>query len=584
MTETKAGVAHEAAFAASQKTGAASTGRARTGAQILVDSLITHGARRAFCVPGESYLAVLDALSDVQDTLQLVVARHEAGAANMAEAHGKLTGEPGICFVTRGPGATHASTGVHTAFQDSTPMILFVGQVARGHSGREAFQEIDYRAMFAPMAKWVAQIEDPRRIPELVARAFQTATSGRPGPVVLALPEDMLTEPVIAPAIGPYRRAEAAPREADMDELARLLSGAERPLLMLGGGGWTEAAREDIRAFAEAFGLPVTVSFRSQRLFDNRHPLYAGDVGVGINPKLAARVKAADLLLVVGPRLGEATTSGYTLVEPPVPVQTLVHVHPGPEELGSVYQATLPVTAGMAAFAAAARRLAPPAACPWSGWAAEARADYLAWITPPARTEEAKGVDMGQVMAHIRERLPTGATLCNGAGNYTAWVHRFYPYAEFASQLAPTCGAMGYGVPAAVAAALECPERTVIAFGGDGCFLMSAHELATAAKYALPVISIVVNNGAYGTIRMHQEMRYPGRVHGTSLDNPDFVALGEAYGARSERVERTEDFAAAFERALGAGGPALIEIVTDIAAITPQNSISALRGTKAGRA
>lgn len=459
-------------------------------------------------------------------------------------------------------------------------MILFVGQVARGHSGREAFQEIDYRAMFGTLAKWVVQIEDPARVPELVARAFQTATSGRPGPVVVALPEDMLTQAAVAPAIARYSRVEAAPPAAAMNGLARLLAAAERPLLMLGGGGWTEDASEDVRAFAEAFGLPVTVSFRSQRLFDNRHPLYAGDVGVGINPALAARVKAADLLLVAGARLGEATTGGYTLVQPPRPTQRLVHVHPGAEELGSVYQADLMINSGMISIAGALRQLVPPAACGWTAWAEAARADYLAWLTPPVRTPELPGVDMGQVMAHIRARLPEGATLCNGAGNYATWVQRFYPFPDFLSQLAPTSGAMGYGLPAAIAAALQYPGRRVIAFGGDGCFLMSAHELATAARYGLPIISIVVNNGAYGTIRMHQEMRYPGRVHGTDLANPDFVALGRAYGATAERVERTEDFAAAFERALACEGPSLIEVVTDIAAITPQKSLDALRGTK----
>lgn len=572
MNEINAGAAFEKA-SASRTT--------RTGAQILVDNLRIHGVRRAFCVPGESYLAVLDALSDVKDEVELVVCRHEAGAANMAEAHGKLTGEPGICFVTRGPGATHASTGVHTAFQDSTPMILFVGQVARGHNGREAFQEIDYRAMFGSLAKWVVEIEDPARVPEFVARAFQTAVSGRPGPVVIALPEDMLTEATVAPPrIGRYSRVEAAPQPDAMTELGRMLAAAERPLAMLGGGGWTEAACEGVRAFAEAFGLPVTASFRSQRLFDNRHPLYAGHVGVGIDSALAARVRAADLLVAIGPRLGEATTGGYDLLEAPRPAQRLVHVHPGAEELGSVYQADLMVNSGMASFAEALRALAPPPACAWAGWAEAAHADYLAFIAPPARPH-LQGVDMGEVMRHIRETLPEGATLCNGAGNYATWVHRFYPYPDLLSQLAPTSGAMGYGLPAAVAAALECPDRRVLCFGGDGCFLMSAHELATAVRYRLPIISIVVNNGAYGTIRMHQEMRYPDRMHGTDLVNPDFVALAHAYGAQGERVTETAQFPGAFARALACAGPSLIEVVTDIAAITPQKSLDAIRGIKA---
>lgn len=460
-------------------------------------------------------------------------------------------------------------------------MILFVGQVARGHSGREAFQEIDYRAMFGTLAKWVMEIEDPARVPEFIARAFQTATSGRPGPVVVALPEDMLTEAVAeAPRVARYSRAEAAPRADAMAELGRMLAAAERPLVMLGGGGWTEAARKDVRAFAEAFGLPVTVSFRSQRLFDNRHPLYAGHVGVGIDPALAARVKAADLLVAVGPRLGEATTGGYALLDPPRPAQRLVHVHPGAEELGSVYQADLMINSGMASFAEALRVLAPPAARPWAAWAETAHADYLAFITPPERPDLA-GVDMGEVMRHIRETLPEGATLCNGAGNYATWVHRFYPYPDFLSQLAPTSGAMGYGLPAAIAAALECPDRRILCFGGDGCFLMSAHELATAARHRLPIMSIVVNNGAYGTIRMHQEMRYPYRVHGTDLANPDFVTLARAYGAHGERVVETAQFPGAFARALACEGPSLIEVVTDIAAVTPQKSLDAIRGTKA---
>lgn len=563
---------------------AASSGQrhTRTGAQHLVDCLVANGVRRAFCVPGESYLAVLDALSEVRDEIDLVVCRHEAGAANMAEAHGKLTGQPGIYFVTRGPGATHASTGVHTAFQDSTPMILFIGQVARGHAMREAFQEIDYRSMFGSLAKWVVQIEDPARVPELVSRAFQTAMSGRPGPVVVALPEDTLTEAAEAMAALPARPVSAAPDAQDIAALGDILEQAERPLLMVGGGGWTEQAASDIRKFAETFEIPVAVSFRSQRLFDNRHALYVGDVGVALNPALADRVKRADLLIVAGPRLGEATTSGYTLLRSPRPEQRLVHAHPGAEELSSVFQADLPINSGMPQFAQAVARLAPKTARTRSAWTMEGRADYDAWTTPHLRPADAPGVDMGAVMAMIRDRVAPDTIVCNGAGNYATWVHRFYRYAHFNSQLAPTSGAMGYGLPAAVAAALEHPERTVLAFGGDGCFLMSAYELATAAQRGLPIVSIVVNNSSFGTIRMHQEMQYPGRPHGTDLSNPDFAALAAAFGAQAFRVERTDAFGDAFDRALSVRDrPSLIEVITDISAITPQRDIAALRGAKA---
>jgi acetolactate synthase-1/2/3 large subunit len=540
----------------------------RSGGRILVDQLAVHGADLAFCVPGESYLAVLDAL--YESPIRLIVCRHEAGAANMADAYGKLTGRPGICLVTRGPGATQASVGVHTAFQDSTPLILLVGQVASDQEEREAFQEVDYRRMFGPMAKWVAQIDRAARIPEYVARAFATATSGRPGPVVLALPEDMLTSEADVPDARRYVAAQAHP--GDLTPLRDLLAGAERPLAILGGGGWTPRASDDVRAFLEANDLPAGAAFRRQDALDNDSPSYAGDVGIGVNPKLAARVREADVLLVVGPRLGEMTTSGYTLLEAPTPTQTLVHVHPGAEELSRVYQPALPILSGPEQFAAAVRELRVQPR--WADWRAEARADYEAWrqhgVMPGA-------VDYGDVIAHLRERLPADTIVCNGAGNFSVWVHRFWRFHVYPSQLAPTSGAMGYGVPAAVAAKAVAPERTALCFAGDGDFLMSGQELATAMQHELPILIVVVNNGMYGTIRMHQERHYPGRVVGTDLRNPDFAAYAKAFGAYGEIVERTEDFADALERALESGLPALLELRIDPEAITPRATLSEIR-------
>ncbi|MBV9657814.1 MAG: thiamine pyrophosphate-binding protein [Verrucomicrobia bacterium] len=547
----------------------------RTGAQILVDQLRLHGVDLAFCVPGESYLSVLDALYDHRGTLRLIVCRHEAAAANMAEAAGKLTGQPGICFVTRGPGATHASIGLHTAFQDSTPLILFVGQVARGHEEREAFQELDYRRFFNPqIAKWSAQINDPRRIPEFVSRAFHIATSGRPGPVVLALPEDMLDEECEVSDPLPYQPVQAAPEPAAMAALGARLVRAVRPLVLLGGGGWTDGARRDIAQFAEHFQLPVAVSFRCQDRFDNRHPLYVGHVGVGIDPALAQHVRDADLILAVGPRLGEATTRGYTLLASPRPRQALIHVHASAEELGRVYQCELLINSGMANFAAAARTLAPPAGLAWRAWTDALRTDYLSTLAPTPTNAK---LDLARIMVMLNERLPRDAILCNGAGNYATWVHRFYQYPAACAQLAPTSGAMGYGVPAAIAAKLIHPERMVLAFGGDGCFLMAAQELATAVRYGLQIVFLVINNNSYGTIRMHQETHFPERVSGTDLVNPDFAALARAFGLFGERVTRTEEFWPAFERARDAGGPALIELITEVENITPRTTLAALR-------
>ncbi|KAK65912.1 thiamine pyrophosphate enzyme, N-terminal TPP binding domain protein [Bordetella bronchiseptica MO211] len=552
-----------------------STTHSKSGAALLVDTLLTHGADMVYCVPGESYLAVLDAMHDHGDRLRVVTCRQEGGAANMAEAHGKLTGRPGICMVTRGPGATNASIGVHTAFQDSTPMILFIGQVARGFLGREAFQELDYGRMFGGMAKWVAQIESADRVQEIVTRAFQIACSGRPGPVVIALPEDMLTEPAQARPIRAFTPVGASPARADVAALVGLLEGAQRPVVLLGGGGWTAQARADMQAFAERNHLPVACSFRCQDLFDNAHPQYIGDVGVGVNPRLAQRLREADLILACGPRLGEMTTSGYTLLEAPAPRQTLVHVHPGAEELGSVYQGRLLIQAGMAAMADELAGLPPVNhAARWRAHTEQARAEYEQWRS---RVETPGAVQMWEVMAHLREVLPADAILANGAGNYTVWVHRFHSYRAWRSQLAPTSGAMGYGVPAAIAAKIRYPERTVLAFAGDGCFLMCGQELATAVKERAAVIFIVVNNGMYGTIRMHQEREYPGRVLGTDLVNPDFAAYARAFGAHGERVEQTADFAPAYARAVASGKPALIEIVIDPEAITPSTTLSALR-------
>ena len=546
----------------------------RSGAQVLIDQLRIHGTDTIFGVPGESYLAALDALYAQRNSIRFVICRQEGGASNMAEAYGKLTGKPGICFVTRGPGATNASIGLHTGFQDSTPMILLVGQVAREATDREAFQEIDYRRMFGQMAKWVAQIEDARRIPELVSQAFHTALNGRPGPVVLALPEDMLTDEVEVADAGPYRIARGAPSPGDMAKLREMLDAAQRPMVILGGGGWSAEACADIRAFVEANDLPVCASFRNQDLIDNRHPNYVGDLGVGVGPALGKRIKECDLILAIGPRLGEATTGGYTLFDLPVPKQKLVHVHAGAEELGRVYQATLPINSGMANFAAAARAMKPVDGKRWKAGVAEAHAEYLDNIKPGPLPG---AVNMGEVIAWLNKRLPDDAIVTNGAGNYAAFLHRFFQYRGFKTQLAPTSGAMGYGVPAAVAAKIAQPNRMVVSLAGDGCFLMNGQEFATAVQHGANVVIAVIDNGMYGTIRMHQEREYPTRVYGTELKNPDFAAYARAFGGHGETVEKTEDFAAAFERALAAAKPAIIHVKTDPEALTSRITLSKLR-------
>ncbi|WP_250435340.1 thiamine pyrophosphate-binding protein [Caballeronia sp. ATUFL_F2_KS9A] len=546
-----------------------------TGARLLVDALVHHRVERVFCVPGESFLAVLDSLHDETEQIQTIVCRHEAGAANMAEAVGKLTGKPGVAIVTRGPGATHASIGVHTAFQDSTPMILLIGQCARDHMDREAFQEIDYRRMFGQMAKWVAQIDDPRRVPEYMSHAFHTAMSGRPGPVVLALPEDMLTETVDAVPPAPrYQRVAASPSKAQMERLRELLANAKKPFVIAGGSGWTAEATQDFARFVEAWKLPVGCAFRFQDTLSNDHPNYAGDVGLGINPALAARVRDADVLFVLGPRMGESTTGGYTLLDIPKTKQTLIHVHQGAEELGRVYSAELPIVSGMPEIASLLASLEAPASVAWDGSAEAAHAAYLEWRKPRPMLGD---VQLGEIMRQLAETIPADSILTNGAGNYATWLHRHYSYRHFRSQCAPTSGAMGYGVPAAIAAKSLYPDRTVIAFAGDGCFMMSSNELATAMQYRLPVIFIVVNNAQYGTIRMHQERHYPNRVHGTELTNPDFAAYARAFGAHGELVESTEQFMPAFERARESGLPAVIEIRIPRDQSTPGATLEQIR-------
>jgi len=556
-------------------TNAHSAARAsRSGGQILVDQLRIHGADLAFCVPGESYLPVLDALYANREAIRLITCRHESGATNMAEAYGKLTGKPGICFVTRGPGATNASIGVHTAYQDSTPMILFIGQVGGDFVEREAFQEIDYRRMFGQMAKWVAQIDRADRVPEFVAHAYQVATSGRMGPVVLALPEDMLSAQTDAANARAWQRVTTSPGDQALVRLSSLLQSAARPFVIAGGSGWDTESCANLLHFIETQQLPVGCAFRFQDLFDNAHPNYAGDVGIGINPALAARIRAADLLIAIGPRLGEMTTSGYGLINAPVPAQKLVHVHAGAEELGRVYQADLMINATMPAMAHALAAMPRLTRAGVEAGASEANADYQAW---QARKEIPGKVQMWDVMQHLESVLPADAILCNGAGNYSTWVHRFHRYRGFRTQLAPTSGAMGYGVPAAIGAKAVHPDRIVIAFAGDGCFLMTGQELATAVQYRLNVIFIVVNNGMYGTIRMHQEREYPGNVYGTALTNPDFAAYARAFGAHGELVEATAEFAPALARAMQAGKPALIEIRIDPEAISPNTTLQAIR-------
>jgi acetolactate synthase-1/2/3 large subunit len=550
------------------------TATSRTGGQILVDQLLVHGVDHIFCVPGESYLAALDALHDAD--INVTVCRQEGGAAMMAEAYGKLTGRPGICFVTRGPGATNASPGIHIAKQDSTPMILFVGQIERGMREREAFQELDYRAAFGPLAKWATEVDDPARFPEIISRAFHVATSGRPGPVVIALPEDVLTEMASVADAPRHQVIESHPSPAQMVDLQKLLHGAKKPVALLGGSRWSEEAVQRFVRFAERFELPVACTFRRQMLFPADHASYIGDLGLGVNPKLLARIKDADLILLVGGRLSEIPSQSYTLLDIPAPRSTLVHIHPDPSELGRVYSPHLAINASPVAFTAALEGVQTPASLPWSESTRTAHADYLAWSNP-AQIRVPGNLQMGEVMAHLREALPSDTIYCNGAGNFATWVHRFWPFKHYGTQLAPTSGSMGYGVPAAVGAKRMQPDSTVVVFAGDGDFLMNGQEFATAVQYDLPILVILLDNGMYGTIRMHQEREYPGRVSATMLKNPDFAAYAKAFGGYGERVERTEDFAAALERAITSGKPAILHCILDPEAITPAMSLSAIR-------
>ncbi|WP_019574953.1 thiamine pyrophosphate-binding protein [Curvibacter lanceolatus] len=560
----------------------------QSAGHLLVECLIAQGVDTAFGVPGESYLAVLDGFHRYRDQIRFITCRQEGGAAFMAEAAGKLTGRPGVCLVTRGPGATNASIGVHTAFQDSTPMVLLVGDVGSDFRDREAFQEIDFQSFFGPstkgMAKRVERIDDARRIPEYIARAFATAMNGRPGPVVLVLPEDMLTQTVSATPLPRVDAVQAWSDPGSLRDLRSLLMQAQRPFVIAGGGGWTPQAAQALQRFAENWQLPVGNAFRFQDTFDNHHPLYAGDVGIGINPRLAARIREADLVIAIGPRLGEMTTGGYTLLEAPRPRQKLVHIHASAEELNRVYQADLVINASMNAAARSLEVLSAPVSLPWADWAAAAHADYQANLQPQALpgldTAQPGVIDMPAVVALLQKHLPADAVLTNGAGNFASWVHRYFRHFGLArghkTQLAPTVGAMGYGVPAGIAANLL-TGRVAFTIAGDGDFLMNGQELATAAQHGGKSIIVLLNNGMYGTIRMHQEREYPSHVSGSALANPDFCALARAYGYAAEQVSRTEDFEAALLRALASERGTVIEIPLSPEVITTRSTLSAIR-------
>jgi len=560
----------------------------QSAGHLLVECLIAQGVDTAFGVPGESYLAVLDGFHRYREHIRFITCRQEGGAAFMAEAAGKLTGRPGVCLVTRGPGATNASIGVHTAFQDSTPMVLLVGDVGSDFRDREAFQEIDFQSFFGPstkgMAKRVERIDDARRIPEYIARAFATAMNGRPGPVVLVLPEDMLTQTVSATPLPRVDAVQAWSDPGSLRDLRSLLMQAQRPFVIAGGGGWTPQAAQALQRFAENWQLPVGNAFRFQDTFDNHHPLYAGDVGIGINPRLAARIREADLVIAIGPRLGEMTTSGYTLLEAPRPRQKLVHIHASAEELNRVYQADLVINASMNAAARSLEVLSAPVSLPWADWAAAAHADYQANLQPQALpgldTAQPGVIDMPAVVALLQKHLPPDAVLTNGAGNFASWVHRYFRHFGLArghkTQLAPTVGAMGYGVPAGIAANLL-TGRVAFTIAGDGDFLMNGQELATAAQHGGKSIIVLLNNGMYGTIRMHQEREYPSHVSGSALANPDFCALARAYGYAAEQVTRTEDFEAALLRALASERGTVIEIPLSPEVITTRSTLSAIR-------
>ncbi len=551
----------------------------RTAAQALVAQLEANGVRHVFTVPGESFLPVLDALRD--SGITLTTCRHEGAAAMMAEAVGKVTGVPGICIVTRGPGAANAAAGIHVAQQDSSPMILLVGQIERGHRDREAFQEVDYRATFGSFAKWACEIEDGARVPEYVSRAFHTATSGRPGPVVMALPKDMLKDACPGDLAEPWQAVEAAPGAEELARLAELLAEARRPLLVLGGSRWDAAARENVQTFAARFDLPVATSFRRLSLFDPLHPSYAGDLGLGANPALIERAAEADLLILLGGRLGEVPSQGYTLLDIPNPGRRLVHIHAGAEEIGRVYRPHLGINAAPARMAAALAGLEAPAAIPWAARTRAAHAAYRAWSD--AATPQPGPVNLGRVMLHLRESLPADAILCNGAGNYAAWIHRYGRFRGLHTHVAPTSGSMGYGLPAAIALQRLHPERVVVCMAGDGDFLMTGQDFATAVQYGLPVLCIVCDNASYGTIRMHQERDFPGRVAGTDLRNPDFAAYARAFGGVGFTVERDADFPEALAAARASGRPAILHLKVATDAISPGRTLAQVRAAAEAR-
>ena len=556
---------------------------ARSGARLLVDQLLVQGVDRVFCVPGTSYLPVLDALRDTS-LIRLVVNRHESGSAFMAGAYARLSGQPGVAFVSRAPGAANAVIGVHTAFHDSTPLVLFVGQMATAFAGREAFQEVDCARLFGPISKGVAQIDRADRIPELVAHAFQLAVSGRPGPVVLAVPEDVLAQGTEAADAACHEPLQAAPSDTQVAALRRLLGRAQRPIVIVGGSGWTQAACDNLKRWAEANGLPVACAFRRQDLFDNRHPNFCGELGASVNPALAQRVQSADLVIAIGARLDEATTAAYTLLEAPRPQQALVHVHQGIEELGRVYQATLPICSGMPQFASRLAMMTPIEAPPWRGALTAARTDYEAWQQRPAVcVRGARGVDLWDVVQELTRALPSDAILAHGPGAHAAWLHRFYRYVALGSQLAPAADSLGYGVPAGIAAKMVAPERTVVAVTGDGDFLATAHELATAVLHRVGLPIIVFNNGMFGTVRMQQERQFPGRAYGTDLANPDFARLAESFGVHGSVVATSDGFAEALAEALAYTRaqhlPAVIELRCDPDVITPEATLSAVCAT-----
>jgi acetolactate synthase-1/2/3 large subunit len=546
----------------------------RHGGQILVDQLVAQGVTRVFSVPGESFLAALDGLYD--SGIENIVCRQEGGAAMMAEAQGKMTGKPGVLFVTRGPGATNAAAGIHIAKQDSTPMVVFVGQIARAHRDREAFQEMDYRAVFGTMAKWAAEVDQIERLPEYISRAFHVACSGRPGPVVLALPEDMLSgHAEVADLPAPARQPNAV-SDAQIAAITAALQTAQRPLVIAGGAGWSQAASDALTRFAEGWNLPVTVTFRRQDRMNNDHPLYAGDLGVGMNPKLGQRLAQADLLLVLGARLGDIATGGYEILDPTRPGPRILHIHPDPDELGRVFHPALAIAAPAADVVGALAGTTGSGA--WGDWTAQARRDYEAWQQP---TETPGAVKLEQVVAWMAQNLAHDSIITNGAGNYAAFLHRYYRFRQFGTQLAPTSGSMGYGFPASVAASLQHPDKTVVCMAGDGCFQMTCNELSTAVQHGAKPIVIVANNGRYGTIRMHQERHYPNRTSGTDLANPDFAALARAYGGHGETVTDQAGFPAAFARAQASGTVAVIELMLDPDMLTTGQSLSQMQAASA---